>query len=82
MSLNLKRPKRGEDEDDLLEFQEQFLKNMNQQPSAKVIKEVDCSQFKKETAQEADVKMDCEYYFSEFVYSVKFTLYKKNQYLY
>ena len=64
MSLNLKRPKRGEDEDDLLEFQEQFLKNMNQQPSAKVIKETDTSQLNKETTQDTDVKMDCKYHFS------------------
>ena len=39
MSNNLKRPKREESEDDLLEFQEQFLKSMNQQPSVKIIRE-------------------------------------------
>ena len=40
MSLNLKRPKRigEEDEEDLIRFQEEFLKNKAQQPAAKVIK--------------------------------------------
>ena len=40
MEYNLKRPKRigEEDEDDLLVFQEQFLKNKSEKPAAKVIK--------------------------------------------
>ena len=42
MSLHLKRPKRinEEDEDDLLKFQEEFLKNKAQigEPAAKVIR--------------------------------------------
>ena len=70
MSLNLKRPKRGEDEDDLLEFQEQFLKNMNQQPSAKVIKEPGASPTKKQTLQETDVRMDCRYLFSKILNTI------------
>lgn len=38
--FNLKRPKRvsEEDEDDLLAFQEQFLKSRVDQPAAKVVK--------------------------------------------
>ena len=37
--MNVKRPKRlnEEDEDDLMQFQNEFLK-LNQQPSAKVVK--------------------------------------------
>lgn len=41
MEYNLKRPKRinEEDEDELLRFQEEFLKNKSsQQPAAKVVK--------------------------------------------
>jgi hypothetical protein len=40
MEYHLKRPKRAgeEDEDDLLAFQEAFLKNKSEQPAAKVIK--------------------------------------------
>jgi hypothetical protein len=40
MEYHLKRPKRvgEEDEDDLLAFQEAFLKNKSEQPAAKVIK--------------------------------------------
>lgn len=50
MSLNLKRPKRinEEDEDDLLRFQEEFLKNKsNQQPAAKVIRKTNADDSKK-----------------------------------
>ena len=38
--MNLKRPKRlqEEDEDDLLEFQRQFLQNKTDQPAAKVVR--------------------------------------------
>ena len=40
MSFNLKRPKRlgEENEDDLIQFQEEFLKNKSVQPAATVIK--------------------------------------------
>ena len=40
MSFNLKRPKRigEESEDDLIRFQEEFLKNKSVQPAATVIK--------------------------------------------
>ncbi len=40
MNYNLKRPKRigEEDEDDLLAFQEEFLKSKSEQPAAKVIR--------------------------------------------
>jgi hypothetical protein len=54
MDYHLKRPKRvgEEDEDDLLAFQEAFLKNKSEQPAAKVIK---ISQNKPDT-NEQDVK--------------------------
>lgn len=40
MSFNLKRPKRigEENEDDLIRFQEEFLKNQSVQPAATVVK--------------------------------------------
>ncbi len=39
MSFHLKRPKRDDKEDDLLKFQEEFLRNKgSEQPAAKVIK--------------------------------------------
>jgi len=40
MSFNLKRPKRigEEDEEDLIRFQEEFLKNKSVQPAATVVK--------------------------------------------
>jgi hypothetical protein len=37
MSINIKRPKPGEDENELLEFQNEFLKSINQRPPAKII---------------------------------------------
>ena len=39
--LNIKRPKRGDQEDDLLKFQEEFLRNKNaERPAAQVIRNV------------------------------------------
>ncbi len=39
MSFHLKRPKRDDQEDDLLKFQEEFLRNKgSEQPAAKVVK--------------------------------------------
>ena len=58
MSMNLKRPKPGEDENELLEFQNEFLKSINQQPSAKIIKENSPAELKKKI-ESNEAKMDC-----------------------
>ncbi len=63
-NLHLKRPKRvnDEDEDDLIAFQENFLKNKtNEQPAAKCIKKqkppVDESAQKNATKKEINCKI-------------------------
>ncbi len=76
MNYNLRRPKRisQEDEDDLIEFQEKFLQNKNnEQPAAKCIRTqvnenqvpklsafIDLSNLKKEQEQ---TNIDCSYLF-------------------
>lgn len=73
MNYNLKRPKRigEEDEDDLIKFQEEFLKNKQDRPAATVVKkqakietQTD-EQPVKENVQErtARVEIDCSYNF-------------------
>ena len=46
----LKRPKPGEDEDDLLEFQKQFLAQ-KEKPSANVVKETGDNQGKRDVVK-------------------------------
>jgi hypothetical protein len=73
MNYNLKRPKRigEEDEDDLIKFQEEFLKNKQDRPAATVVKKQpkietqNDEQPPKENVEEkrARVEIDCNYIF-------------------
>lgn len=69
MSLTLKRPKRigEEDEEDLIRFQEEFLRNKNEQPAAKVIKKQQKSEDTIENEKQNDqpikknkIEIDCK----------------------
>lgn len=67
MSFSLKRPKRidEEDEDELMRFQEEFLKNKSiEQPAAKVIRCSDVSQndtsTSKNTKKPVQTQFDCK----------------------
>jgi hypothetical protein len=61
MEINLKRPKRvgEESEEDLLKFQEDFLKNKLGQPAAKVVKTYENDSGKK--SEEKKLQVDCEF---------------------
>ena len=74
MSFNLKRPKRlgEEDEEDLIRFQEEFLKNKSVQPAATVVKKNKLTYEKPENnAQKSrpkqKVEIDCKFNFSQFL---------------
>ena len=57
MSFNLKRPKRlgEENEDDLIRFQEEFLKNKSDQPAATVIKKHKTTENETNSAPESNM---------------------------
>jgi len=61
MEFNLKRPKRvgEESEEDLLKFQEDFLKNKLGQPAAKVVKTYETGGEKK--VEENKFQIDCNF---------------------
>lgn len=63
MSFHLKRPKRDDQEDDLLKFQEEFLRSKgSEQPAAKVIKNPKANENveEKEKKDEKSQKMEID----------------------
>jgi hypothetical protein len=73
MSFNLKRPKRlgEEDEEDLIRFQEEFLKNKSVQPAATVVKKNKPTDEKPEnnvqkSRPKQKVEIDCKLIFCNF----------------
>ena len=68
MEFNLKRPKRvgEESEEDLIKFQEDFLKNKLGQPAAKVVKTYETCAEKK--IDEQKLQVDCTFLLHLFHY--------------
>ena len=62
MSFHLKRPKRDDQEDDLLKFQEEFLRSKgSEQPAAKVIKNPKATEnVEKEKKDDKSQKMEID----------------------